>query len=150
MCCGNEAGSYLRLIDSSITLKDLLGPVTRVKKKKKEKTLSTYGMLDMLRSARDRTRCPPAPPGGGGRRSSKFLTPLALSQFLLPPSLTQTHPTHTPSSTAQVSLLALSYRNTGCSTCSAPRATGAAVRQPLLQRESSSLTTYWSESTFSS
>ena len=37
MCCGTEAGSYLRLIDSCITqlirLKDLLGPVTRVKKK---------------------------------------------------------------------------------------------------------------------
>jgi len=34
MCCGTEAGSYLRLIVSlSIRLKDLLGPVTRVKKK---------------------------------------------------------------------------------------------------------------------
>ena len=34
--CGTEAGSYLRLIDSCITslrLKDLLGPATRVKKK---------------------------------------------------------------------------------------------------------------------
>ena len=30
-----QAGSYLRLIDSCIRLKDLLGPVTRVKKKKK-------------------------------------------------------------------------------------------------------------------
>ena len=37
MCCGTEAGSYLRLIDSCITqLKDLLGPVTRVTKKKKD------------------------------------------------------------------------------------------------------------------
>ena len=35
MCCGTEAGSYLRLIDYCIRLKDLLGPVTRVKKKKK-------------------------------------------------------------------------------------------------------------------
>jgi len=37
-----EAGSYLRLIDSCITLlrlKDLLGPVTRVKKKKKFRAL---------------------------------------------------------------------------------------------------------------
>ena len=35
---GSEAGSYLRLIDSCITqLKALLGPVTRVKKKKKVK-----------------------------------------------------------------------------------------------------------------
>jgi len=38
MCSGSEAGSDLRLIDSCITqilrLKDLLGPVTRVKKKK--------------------------------------------------------------------------------------------------------------------
>jgi len=41
LCCGNEAGSYLRLIDSCITqLKaqgPALGPVTRVKKKKKKK-----------------------------------------------------------------------------------------------------------------
>jgi len=36
MCCGTEEGSYLRLIDS-LRLKDLLGPVTRVKKKKKER-----------------------------------------------------------------------------------------------------------------
>jgi len=39
-CCGTEAGSYLRLIDSflslSLRLKDLLVPVTRVKKKKKK------------------------------------------------------------------------------------------------------------------
>ena len=38
VCSGSEAGSYLRLIDSCITqlkLKDLLGPVTRVKKKKR-------------------------------------------------------------------------------------------------------------------
>jgi len=35
MCSGSEAGSYLRLTDSCITqLKDLLGPVTREKKKK--------------------------------------------------------------------------------------------------------------------
>jgi len=37
MCCGTEAGSYLRLTAFCITqllrLKDLLGPVTRVKKK---------------------------------------------------------------------------------------------------------------------
>ena len=36
----SEAGSYLRLIDSCITqlrLKDLLRPVTRVKKKKKKR-----------------------------------------------------------------------------------------------------------------
>ena len=32
MCSGSEAGSYLRLIVSlSLRLKDLLGPVTRVK-----------------------------------------------------------------------------------------------------------------------
>ena len=40
MCCGTEAGSYLRLRDSCITrlrLKDLLGTVTRVKKKNKKK-----------------------------------------------------------------------------------------------------------------
>jgi len=41
MCTGSEAGSYLRLIDSCIThsfrLKDLIGPVTRVKKNKKKK-----------------------------------------------------------------------------------------------------------------
>jgi len=38
MCSGSEAGSYLRLIDFvslSLRLKDLIGPVTRVKKKKK-------------------------------------------------------------------------------------------------------------------
>ena len=37
MCSGSEAGSYLRLTDSCITqlkAKDLLGPVTRLKKKK--------------------------------------------------------------------------------------------------------------------
>ena len=36
---GAEAGSYLRLVDSCITqleAQDLLGPVTRVKKKKKK------------------------------------------------------------------------------------------------------------------
>ena len=33
----SEAGSYFRLIDSCITqIKDLIGPVTRVKKKKKK------------------------------------------------------------------------------------------------------------------
>ena len=32
MCSGSKAGSYLRLI----RLKDFLGPVTRVKKKKKK------------------------------------------------------------------------------------------------------------------
>ena len=39
MCSGSEAGSYLRLIDCcilSLRLKHLLGPVTRVKKKKKK------------------------------------------------------------------------------------------------------------------
>jgi len=35
MCCGTEADSYLRIIVSlNLRLKDLLGPVTRVKKKK--------------------------------------------------------------------------------------------------------------------
>ena len=40
MCCGTEAGSYLRLIDSCITqlkAQRPLGPVTRVKKKKKSR-----------------------------------------------------------------------------------------------------------------
>jgi len=42
MCCGTEAGSYLRLIDYCITqIKDLLGPVTRVKKKKKKYLVAT-------------------------------------------------------------------------------------------------------------
>jgi len=35
MCSGSEAGSYLTLVSLSLRLKDLLGPVTRVKKKKK-------------------------------------------------------------------------------------------------------------------
>jgi len=44
MWCGTEAGSYLRLIDScftqslSLRLKDLLGPLTRVKKNTPEAT----------------------------------------------------------------------------------------------------------------
>jgi len=37
MCCGTEADSYLRLIDSCITQFKAQGPVTRVKKKKKKK-----------------------------------------------------------------------------------------------------------------
>jgi len=44
MCSGSEAGSYLRLIDSvslSLRLKDLLGPVTRVKKKRRR----VWGLL---------------------------------------------------------------------------------------------------------
>ena len=41
MCCGTEAGAYLRLIDSCITQLEAqvpLGPVTRVIKKKKRQT----------------------------------------------------------------------------------------------------------------
>ena len=40
-CPCSEAGSYLRLIDSGISLrlKDLLGPVTSVKKKKNKKSI---------------------------------------------------------------------------------------------------------------
>ena len=39
MCCGSEAGSYLRLIDSCVTqlrLKDLLGPVPSESKEEEE------------------------------------------------------------------------------------------------------------------
>ena len=32
-CCGTEAGSYLTLVSLGLRLKDLLGPVTRVKKR---------------------------------------------------------------------------------------------------------------------
>jgi len=43
MCSGTEAGSYFRRIVSlSLRLKDLLGPVTRVKKK------TAMGMLRQL------------------------------------------------------------------------------------------------------
>ena len=33
LCSGSKVGSYLRLVSLSLRLKDLLGPVTRVKKK---------------------------------------------------------------------------------------------------------------------
>ena len=48
MCCGNEAGSYLRLIDSCIThlkrLKDLLGPVTRKEKREEVTDITTLAL----------------------------------------------------------------------------------------------------------
>jgi len=51
MCSGSEAGSYLRLIDFRLRLKDLLGPVTRVKKKKKKTASSCSFLSRSLRTA---------------------------------------------------------------------------------------------------
>ena len=61
-----EAGSYLMLIDSCITrlrLKDLLGPATRVKKRKKEK-VPAPGTRNPKPEARDPKRKGRTPPCG--------------------------------------------------------------------------------------
>ena len=46
LCCGHETGPYLRLTDPCIThfrLKDIVGPVMRVKKKQKKKQDAPVG-----------------------------------------------------------------------------------------------------------
>ena len=58
MCCGTEAGSYLRLIDSCITQlrpKDLLGPVKKVEKKKKT-CIARNGAPQLARDLLERRR----------------------------------------------------------------------------------------------
>jgi len=38
MCSGSEAGSYVTLVSLSLWLKELLGPLTRVKKRSMDRT----------------------------------------------------------------------------------------------------------------